>query len=54
MAEYADKKAVNGTANVYDEFNDPELRYRMRYVDLTVNPKYKEIFIKRSKVITSW
>ena len=39
--------------NIYDEFNDPELRYRMRYVDLTVNPKYKELFIKRSKVITS-
>ncbi len=39
--------------NAYDEFKDPELRYRMRYVDLTVNPKFKEIFIKRSKVITS-
>lgn len=38
---------------VFDEFKDPELRYRMRYVDLTVNPQYKEIFIKRSKVITS-
>ena len=39
--------------NIYDEFKDPELRYRMRYVDLTVNPKYKEIFLKRSKVIAS-
>ena len=39
--------------NVYDEFKDPELRYRMRYVDLTVNPQYKEIFLKRSKVISS-
>lgn len=39
--------------NIYDEFKDPELRYRMRYVDLTVNPQYKEIFVKRSKVITS-
>ncbi len=38
---------------VYDEFKDPELRYRMRYVDLTVNPQYKEIFKKRSKVISS-
>ena len=38
---------------VYDEFKDPELRYRMRYVDLTVNPRFKEIFVKRSKVITS-
>jgi lysyl-tRNA synthetase class 2 len=39
--------------NVYDEFKDPELRYRMRYVDLTVNPQFKDIFVKRSKVISS-
>jgi lysyl-tRNA synthetase, class II len=39
--------------NIYDEFKDPELRYRMRYVDLTVNAEYKEIFVKRSKVITA-
>lgn len=39
--------------NVYDEFKDPELRYRMRYVDLTVNTQYKQIFLKRSKVIAS-
>lgn len=39
--------------NVYDEFKDPELRYRMRYVDLTVNPQFKEIFIKRSKLISA-
>lgn len=39
--------------NVYDAFTDPELRYRMRYVDLTVNPKYKEIFRKRSRLITA-
>ena len=37
--------------NVYDEFTDPELRYRMRYVDLTVNPQYRAIFIKRSKIV---
>lgn len=39
--------------NVYDGFTNPELRYRMRYVDLTVNPDYKQIFIKRSKVINT-
>ena len=39
--------------NVYDAFTDPELRYRQRYVDLTVNPQYKEIFLKRSKIISS-
>ena len=37
--------------NVHDGFTDPELRYRQRYVDLTVNPGYKQIFINRSKVI---
>ncbi|GAB3925199.1 lysine--tRNA ligase [Mucilaginibacter myungsuensis] len=39
--------------NVYDAFTDPELRYRQRYVDLTVNPDYKLIFINRSKVINT-
>lgn len=39
--------------NVYDGFTNPELRYRMRYVDLTVNPDFKQIFIKRSKVINT-
>jgi lysyl-tRNA synthetase class 2 len=38
---------------VYDEFKDPELRYRMRYVDLTVNPRVREIFRKRSRLITA-
>jgi len=37
--------------NIHDGFTDPELRYRQRYVDLTVNPEYKQIFINRSKVI---
>ncbi len=35
----------------YDAFNDPELRYRQRYVDLLVNPGVKDIFLKRTKVI---
>ena len=35
----------------YDAFNDPELRYRQRYVDLLVNPAVKDIFLKRSLVI---
>src|SRR5476649_1771440 len=39
--------------NIHDGFTDPELRYSQRYVDLTVNPEYKQIFIKRSKVITA-
>ncbi len=37
----------------YDAFEDPELRYRQRYVDLVVNEGIKETFEKRSKVITT-
>ena len=37
----------------YDGFNDPELRYRQRYVDLAVNEGVKDIFIKRNKVYNS-
>lgn len=37
--------------NIHDAFTDPELRYRQRYVDLTVNPEVKEIFIKRTKLV---
>lgn len=39
--------------NVHDAFNDPELRYRMRYVDLVVNPQVKEVFVKRNKLFTA-
>jgi lysyl-tRNA synthetase class 2 len=42
---------VDKEGNKYDEFTDPELRYRQRYVDLTVNPQYREIFIKRSRIV---
>ncbi len=38
---------------VYDSFDDPELRYRRRYVDLVVNDGVKDIFIKRTKVYNS-
>jgi lysyl-tRNA synthetase class 2 len=38
---------------VYDSFDDPELRYRQRYVDLIVNPGVKETFLKRAKVIST-
>lgn len=37
----------------HDAFNDPELRYRQRYVDLTVNPHVKEIFVKRTKLFNA-
>ncbi|MEM9052159.1 MAG: lysine--tRNA ligase [Bacteroidota bacterium] len=37
--------------NVYDAFTDPEQRYRQRYVDLTLNPKVRDTFVKRTKVV---
>jgi lysyl-tRNA synthetase class 2 len=37
--------------NLHDAFTDPELRYRMRYVDLVVNDKVKDTFIARSRVV---
>lgn len=44
---------TDAEGKVYDEFNDPELRYRQRYVDLIVNPQVKNTFIQRSKITTS-
>lgn len=38
---------------VFDAFSDPELRYRQRYVDLIVNPQVREVFVKRSKIIST-
>ena len=38
---------------IHDAFVDPELRYRMRYVDLAVNPHVKDIFIKRTKLFNA-
>ena len=35
----------------YDKFDDPELRYRQRYVDLVVNEGVKETFLQRATVI---
>ena len=39
--------------NVHDGFTDPEMRYRQRYADLTVNPHVKEVFVKRTKLFTA-
>ncbi|WP_300568079.1 lysine--tRNA ligase [Flavobacterium sp.] len=39
--------------NIFDAFVDPELRYRMRYVDLVVNPQVKEVFMKRTKLFNA-
>ena len=37
----------------YHGLTNPELRYRQRYVDLIANPEVKELFIKRSKIISA-
>jgi lysyl-tRNA synthetase, class II len=44
---------IDAEGHKYDEFTDPELRYRMRYVDLTVNPHVKPIFMARIKLMTT-
>jgi len=44
---------TDSLGKTYDEFNDPEQRYRMRYLDLIVNQDIKETFIKRSKIVSS-
>jgi lysyl-tRNA synthetase class 2 len=49
------KEGVDEAGNkiIYDQFADKELRYRQRYIDLVVNPDVKEVFIKRSKIVSS-
>ena len=44
---------VDADGNVYDAFTDPEMRYRMRYVDMVVNPHVKEVFLKRTKLFNA-
>lgn len=44
---------TDAEGQVHDAFVDPELRYRMRYVDLLVNEHVKDTFIKRTKVFNS-
>ena len=39
--------------NVHDAFTDPEQRYRMRYVDLNVNPGVKDTFLKRTRIVNA-
>ena len=44
---------TDADGKVHDGFTDPELRYRMRYVDLVVNPQVKEVFVKRTKLFNA-
>ncbi len=44
---------TDADGKVHDAFTDPEMRYRMRYVDMVVNPQVKEIFVKRTKLFNA-
>jgi len=44
---------IDADGTTHDAFSDVELRYRMRYVDLVVNQKVKENFIKRTKLFNA-
>jgi lysyl-tRNA synthetase class 2 len=46
-------KDEQGNAVLHDAFTDPEQRYRMRYVDLTVNPHVRDAFVKRTRLVNS-
>jgi len=47
------EKIVDGEKITFDPFSDKELRYRQRYVDLIVNPEVREVFIRRSRIMTA-
>ena len=42
-----------GNVTRHDAFTDPEQRYRMRYVDLIVNPQVRDTFVKRTQLVNS-
>tara|TARA_R110002073_G_scaffold61383_3_gene154312 strand:- start:18165 stop:19859 length:1695 start_codon:yes stop_codon:yes gene_type:complete len=44
---------TDSEGNTFDEFIDPEMRYRQRYADLVVNPKVKDTFIKRTQIVNT-
>lgn len=44
---------IDNEGKAHDVVSDPEMRYRQRYVDLIINPEVKEVFIKRTQIISS-
>jgi lysyl-tRNA synthetase class 2 len=47
------EKEVEGEKVFYDAFSDTEQRYRQRYTDLVVNREVKDVFVKRSRIISA-
>ncbi|MGD1045788.1 MAG: lysine--tRNA ligase [Bacteroidota bacterium] len=48
-----EKVDEHGNKTIYDPFSDKELRYRQRYLDLAVNQDVRQVFIKRSKMMSA-
>jgi lysyl-tRNA synthetase class 2 len=48
-----EKTEEDGRTTIYDPFSDKELRYRQRYVDLVVNQQVRDVFIKRTRIVSS-
>ena len=46
-------KAVRPLPEKFHGIKDPEKRYRQRYLDLVMNDQAREIFIKRSRIVTT-
>jgi lysyl-tRNA synthetase class 2 len=46
-------KSLRPLPEKYHGLKDTELRYRQRYLDLIMNPEVKEVFVKRSKIISA-
>ena len=47
------EEVKDGQRVVHDAFSDPELRYRRRYLDLTLNPDVKDVFRKRTATFSA-
>jgi lysyl-tRNA synthetase class 2 len=48
-----EKTDESGRTVTFDPFSDKELRYRQRYVDLVVNPQVRDVFLKRSRILSA-
>jgi lysyl-tRNA synthetase class 2 len=48
-----EKVDEQGNKTIFDPFSDKELRYRQRYVDLAVNAEVRDVFIRRSKLVSA-